>query len=85
MTAECTNDDKWNCKYCRKVKSCEANAVGITDRPPITDSERLEGISRYSFTHRLCGCHFLVELTNEPRVDGRLFVLDQFHFVGFLK
>lgn len=46
MTAECTNDDKWNCKYCRKVKSCEANAVGITDRPPITDSERLEWLVR---------------------------------------
>lgn len=34
---ECTNDDKWNCKYCRKVKSCEANKAGTTARPPAKD------------------------------------------------
>lgn len=22
--AECTDDDKWNCKYCRKTETCEA-------------------------------------------------------------
>jgi len=24
-SAKCTNTDTWNCKYCKKVKSCEAN------------------------------------------------------------
>lgn len=47
---ECTNDDKWNCKYCRKVESCEANKAGTTVSPPITvglgDSERLEWLMR---------------------------------------
>ena len=47
---ECTNGDKWNCKYCRKVESCEANKAGTTVSPPITvglgDSERLEWLMR---------------------------------------
>ena len=36
MTAECTNDDKWNCKYCRKVETCQANKTGSTASPPTT-------------------------------------------------
>ena len=57
MPAECTNADKWNCKYCRKVESCEANKAGTTERPPAkqrdelaaaatTDTERLEWLMR---------------------------------------
>lgn len=43
---ECTNDDKWNCKYCRNVESCEANKAGTMERPPtqsgVSDTDRLE-------------------------------------------
>ena len=56
---ECTSDDKWNCKYCRKVESCEANKAGSTARPPTptgwSDTDWLKHLQEQQ--HPLAGLH----------------------------
>ena len=59
MTTECTNDDKWNCKYCRKVETCQANKHGSTARPPTptgwSDTDWLKHLQEQQ--HPLAGLH----------------------------